>query len=102
RCDQRVAAGAPERACMNLDRDLVLEIDRLLAFALDQLCQHRSGREQTLHVAHDRARLPPIGRYDHDRPALAARQVRTPVLDAREKDRDQSQDETFTRATATT
>ena len=66
---------------------------RFLRLALDQLRQHRHAAQQAEAIAHDRPRLLAISSDHHDRAAFAGTQMRTPVPEAGEKDRDDSEDE---------
>ena len=48
----------------------------------------------------DHSRLPPVTRNDHDRGDFAGAEIRTPVLEAGEKDGDDREDETLAGASA--
>src|SRR5262249_57776862 len=67
----RGTAQAPERRRSNLDRDVVGELERVLALVLDQLTEHRRLFKRGYRVLEHDRRLSLVGRDHEDHAALA-------------------------------
>ena len=85
---------------MHLDLHAVPQGEALRRFVHDGPPQHWRAMQQAADEAHDRAGLLAVLGNDHDGSMLAGTEIATPVLEAREEDRDGSQNEALARSPA--
>src|ERR1700722_5517002 len=82
--DDGATSNGPEGCGLNLDRDPVRKVDRVVRFARDQSGQQWNAQHFLQILEYGRG-LSPIRRDDHDGATLTAGEVLAPVVECRQK-----------------